>query len=167
VSSNLRALTSPSQTQNAIFRQIGNNPSGMSIRRRVIVVGLVWNDRHELLFCKMSSKRGVFPEQWGLPGGGVEPNEKIEEALRRELREEIGIEVKNIEPSFFKDGQYEKTFADGSKQQVYMIFLMFSCIAQNEKIKLNDEFSEYRWVKKEDFMTLDLNVETIDTLVRI
>ena len=139
----------------------------MTFEQRIIVVGLVWNKRDELLFCKMPSKRGVFPGQWGFPGGGIEPNEKMEEALRRELKEELGIEIQNIEPTFFKDGKYEKIFADGSKRQIYMIFLMFNCVAKTEKLKLNEEFIEYRWVRKDKWKTLDLNVESIDTLDRL
>jgi nucleoside triphosphatase len=60
----------------------------------------------------MHSNRGVFPGQWGFPGGGIEPNEKMIDALRRELKEELGIEIKEIKPAFFKDGQYEKSFTE-------------------------------------------------------
>lgn len=66
---------------------------------RTIVVGLVWNRRNELLFCKMPNNRGVFPDQWGLPGGGIESNEKMTDALIRELREELGIAIKDIKPA--------------------------------------------------------------------
>src|SRR4051812_3635422 len=34
-----------------------------------------------------------FPGHWGLFGGAVEPDESPEEALRRELSEELGIEL--------------------------------------------------------------------------
>ncbi len=139
----------------------------MSKKRRTIVVGLVWNKARELLFCKMSPERGVFPGEWGLPGGGMEANETVEVALRRELREELSIEVTDIEPAFFKDGTYEKTFEDGSKHNVYMIFLIFNCVAQGSEIQLNNEFTEYRWVKPADFDSLKMNVETIHTLSRI
>lgn len=45
-----------------------------------------------------------------------------------------------------------------------MIFLIFHCVAQSEEIKLNSEFTEYRWVSQKEVFKLDLNVETIDTL---
>ncbi|SAP96792.1 pyrimidine deoxynucleoside triphosphate (dYTP) pyrophosphohydrolase YfoO [Klebsiella pneumoniae] len=49
------------------------------MRQRTIVCPLIENEGHYLL-CKMAADRGVFPGQWALSGGGVEPGERIEEA---------------------------------------------------------------------------------------
>jgi len=38
----------------------------------------------------------------------------MNDALRRELKEELGIEIHSISPVFFKDGSYTKSFADGT-----------------------------------------------------
>ena len=138
-----------------------------TLHHRTIVVGLVWNRRGELLFCKMSPDRGVFPGQWGFPGGGIEPGDRMVEALRRELMEELGLEIEAIRPAFFKDGEYLKTYSDGSKKPVYMIFLLFHCTARSEVLHLNEEFSEYRWVAEEEVAALVLNEETVDTLARL
>ncbi len=115
----------------------------------------------------MSPERGVFPGQWGLPGGGIEPGERMVEALRREMREEIGIEIERPRPAFFKDCLHDKTFPDGSVRQVYMIFLLFHCLAVSEQLRLNDEFVEYRWVSQEEVSGLERNEETLDTLSRL
>lgn len=134
---------------------------------RTIVVGLVRNRRGDLLLCRMSPDRGVFPGQWGLPGGGIEPGETMQQALRREMREELGIGIEEIRPAFFKDGLHEKTFADGAVRSVYMVFLLFHCRAAEETLRLNDEFAEYRWVSADEAMHLDLNEQTRDTLARL
>ncbi len=45
-----------------------------------------------------SPERRWFPDVWDLPGGHVEPGEDERTALRRELREEVGVEALAIEP---------------------------------------------------------------------
>ena len=134
---------------------------------RLIVVGIVQNERDEYLICKMPRGRGVFPAQWGLPGGGIEPGEQMEAALRRELMEELAIDISDIEPLFFSDGTYKKSFANGDQRDVYMIFLIFSCRAKSTDITLSAEFSEYAWIKKVDLKSYDLNSASIVTFRRV
>ncbi|MFD0382653.1 (deoxy)nucleoside triphosphate pyrophosphohydrolase [Streptomyces stramineus] len=62
---------------------------------RVVVGGAVF-DRGRLL----AARRSAPPElagRWELPGGKVEPGESAEQALVRELREELGVEVRPLE----------------------------------------------------------------------
>ena len=46
-----------------------------------------------MLLTLRSAQRRAYPSTWALPGGHVEPGELEAEALRRELREELGIDV--------------------------------------------------------------------------
>ena len=138
-----------------------------AIERRIIVVGLIHNTRGEWLLCRMPPDRGVFPGQWGLPGGGIEPGEEAEAALRRELREEVGLEVSQVEPLFFTDGIYTKRFSDGTQRPIYMIFLVYRCLAVSEMVTLNPEFEEYVWVPQDSLGGYDLNLETIKTFTRL
>lgn len=135
------------------------------MRQRTIVCPLIQNDGCYLL-CKMADDRGVFPGQWALSGGGVEPGERIEEALRREVREELGeqLVLSDITPWTFSDDVRTKTYADGSQEEIYMIYLIFNCVAANREVKINEEFQAFAWVKAEDLGSYDLNIATRKTL---
>ena len=135
------------------------------MRQRTIVCPLIQNEGAFLL-CKMADDRGVFPGQWALSGGGVEQGEQIEEALRREITEELGdkLRLRAITPWTFRDDIHIKTYADGSKEQIYMIYLIFDCISDNREVCINEEFQDFAWVRPEDLHHYDLNEATRKTL---
>ncbi|MGC6389095.1 nucleoside triphosphatase NudI [Ewingella sp. S1.OA.A_B6] len=135
------------------------------MRQRIIVCPLI-EYQGTYLLCKMAAHKGVFPGQWALSGGGVENGENIEEALRREIREELGetLELERIEPWTFRDDVRVKTYEDGSKEEIYMIYLLFNCWAKNDHIVISDEFESYAWVHPDEFASYDLNEATKITL---
>jgi nucleoside triphosphatase len=134
---------------------------------RLVVVPVVRDRAGRVLLCRMAPDRGVFPGRWALPGGGVEAGETVLEALRREVREELGAEVAEARPAFFKDGAFEKTLADGSRRTVYMVFLVYECRLAPGEVRLNEEFAESAWASAETLAALDLDPLTRDTLHRI
>lgn len=137
----------------------------MPARTRLIVVAVLTDDEGRVLLCRMAPDHGVFPGQWALPGGGVEPGERIETALRREVREELGIELRSATPLLFKDDVLEKTFEGGSRELLHMVFLVYSCRPASVALVLNEEFSEFVWTSGADLAALELGPLTRDTLV--
>ena len=62
-----------------------------------VAVGvLIAPDGRFLLTSRPAGK--VYAGHWEFPGGKVEPGESVEEALRRELHEELGITIGHAEP---------------------------------------------------------------------
>jgi nucleoside triphosphatase len=114
----------------------------------------------------MAATRGIFPGQWALPGGGVEAGERIEDALRRETREELGVELASVRPLLFKDAELDKTLRDGTRRRLHMVFLVYQCTLALLNLSLNDEFSEASWFSTTDLAQLSLNALTRDTLAR-
>lgn len=131
------------------------------MRQRVIVCPVIQNEG-EYLLCKMAADRGVFPGQWALSGGGMEPGESMETALRREIREELGEELRitEIKPWAFRDDTRIKTYPDGTTEEIYMIYLIFDCISANRNITFNEEFQAIAWVSPESLKEMDLNEAT-------
>jgi nucleoside triphosphatase len=126
--------------------------------RRIICAAVIQNSEGEYLLCKAHPEYGVFPNQWAFPGGGMEDYETLEEAVRREVREEVGLELESFQPLEFADDFRVKKLRDGTTADVYMIYLLFSAVAKDpENIQLNDEFVEYKWVRAEKVLNYDLN----------
>lgn len=133
------------------------------MKKRIIVVPIIQNLEGQYLICKMPPNRGVYPGQWALPGGGIEPQEQMYEALNREIKEELGINIIKATPWTFCDDIRTKIYPDASQEQVYMIYLTFDCITNETNIILNDEFEEYRWVYPDELKRFDLNAATKKT----
>ncbi len=88
--------------------------------------------------------------------------ETMEQALRREVREELGdaLDIIDVKPWAFRDDIRVKTYAEGTTEEIYMIYLIFDCISANRDVTFNDEFQEIAWVYPESLRELDLNEAT-------
>jgi 8-oxo-dGTP diphosphatase len=75
------------------------------------------NDKGEFLLALRDNKPGIpFPDHWDLIGGHVEEGETPEEALVREVKEELDIDLK--EYTFFK--KYECLTGDAYENIKYI-----------------------------------------------
>lgn len=70
-----------------------------------MVVGLLFDSASNILIAERSAER-YAPGLWEFPGGKIEPNESIEQALIREFKEEVGIDVQCAQPWFSLTHRY-------------------------------------------------------------
>lgn len=87
---------------------------------------------------------------WGLPGGNAEPGEDIATTIRREVREETGLEIEGLTPfGFASDPATEMiTFPNGHPCQ-YFVLLFAARAADDRTPVLSAESLELRWFRQD------------------
>src|SRR5258706_15931809 len=77
-----------------------------SARARIeVVAAVIFNERGEFLLAQRPPGK-VYAGYWEFPGGKVEPGEDAITALKRELHEELGIDVTVAYPWLTRDFDY-------------------------------------------------------------
>ena len=69
-------------------------PRKLSLERIEVVVAVIEKDGRILLQERPAG--GLLAGLWEFPGGKVEPGEGLAAALRREIREELGVDITNV-----------------------------------------------------------------------
>ena len=86
----------------------------------------------------------VFSGYWDVPGGKLESEDTLFEAIEREIKEESGLELKKI-LLMMSTSKFTGSMGDHP-----IIFRnIYLCLAEGE-VKLSNEHSEYLWVESED-----------------
>ena len=117
------------------------------------VGALVVNSKGEVLI--------VRSEKWGdkytVPGGHIELGERAEDAIRREVKEETGLDSEPVELLIVQQAIYPKDY----HKHEHFIFMDYICKAKTEEVKLDGrELQQYVWVNPEEALKLDLEQYT-------
>lgn len=142
--------------------------------KRDIVGAFIFSKDHKILLGQ-SGKGGVYQKQWVVPGGGIKPGETHEQAVIREIQEEVGIDVSHAEISRLPNvssGTSEKTLRDTNETvNVEMTFYDFvfrlDLNASDIKLTLEDDLEIARWFSKEELSEVEVGSATMHVLETI
>ena len=95
-------------------------------------------DKNKLFILKRQPKEAHLPNIWEIPGGRLHPGEDPFEGLKRETKEETGVDVEILHPLTVR----HFTRQDG--QVITMI--IFLCRPLSTSIKLSKEHTAYDWI---------------------
>lgn len=71
--------------------RLPTRPAGRPVPSHTVVVAVIW--RNGRILIDKRKPEGLLGGLWEFPGGKVRPGESLEAALRREIREELDIEI--------------------------------------------------------------------------
>ena len=127
--------------------------------KRTIVSALIFSKDGKLLMGKKNPvKGGVYPDCWHLPGGGIDEGETLEQALKREIKEEVGLDISSYNPVLIPEkgtGVAEKTLDTGEKVLCRMEFNIFRVdisdkLAGEIELHPSDDLVEIRWFSQDE-----------------
>lgn len=76
-----------------------------------VVAAIIENENAEIL-CALRSKEMSMPKLWEFPGGKVEENESIDDAIVREIKEELNCHIEFISEFHENTHEYEKVIVN-------------------------------------------------------
>jgi 8-oxo-dGTP diphosphatase len=125
----------------AIWRRMPSTVRRWTVRlshpRFAVTAGAVVTDgRGRVLLLKHRFRPG---SGWGMPGGFMEHGEQPGEAVQRELREEIGLEVENL-----------KLLTTRAFRTVKQVEIVFTCQAVGDPDQLSFEIQKAAWFLPDD-----------------
>lgn len=120
------------------------------------VGALIFNPQGKIFLMRSPKWRNRYV----IPGGHVELGEKVEEALKREVKEETGLDVYDIKFLNFQNVVFDKLFW----KKRHFIFLDFACKTKTVDVVLNVEGSAYDWFPLKEALRLPLEPYTRKTM---
>lgn len=102
----------------------------------------------KFLVVKRSRNEIAYPRKWAFPGGKLEKGQTILETLKREVKEEVGLEIENYK-KFLDD--YTFIRPDGHN----VVGLCFLVIAKSEDVKISKDFDDFKWITPKELSKLD------------
>ncbi|MTI47913.1 MAG: NUDIX domain-containing protein [Firmicutes bacterium] len=123
------------------------------------VGAVIFNPDNKILLCKSHK----WNNEYVIPGGHIELGEKMEDALKREILEETGLEIYDIELISLK----ESVFSDTFHEEKHFIFIDYRCKTNSYEVTLNDEAQEFEWVDLNDIENYKLGGFTEPLLMKI
>ncbi len=139
--------------RNQMNLQPQTEPAELALVPVSTVGALISNEAGEVLMIRTHK----WSDLWGIPGGKIKWGETAISALQREIKEETGLDVTDVEFALVQDCIHSKEFY----RDAHFILLNYTCCCAGDiRVTLNHEAQEYRWVSPEEALRMPVNQPT-------
>lgn len=112
---------------------------------------IIQNSKGEILLGKRDEKSLYYPSMWGLPGGMIEYGERITYAIRREILEELGVEIE-----ITKVAKTIQENLPNDKCKIHTIDITHYAKIIKGEPQAKDETSEVKWFSPKEIKEIEL-----------
>ena len=123
-----------------------------------VAVGAVIFDENKILLVKRSNPPAKG--KWAVPGGKVMAGENLQYALKREILEETGFNIKVGEIAHV----FDVIERDDSQIQFHYVIIDYLCEITGGTLVSGDDALEARWCTANDISTMDVSKHTVNLL---
>jgi phosphoglycolate phosphatase-like HAD superfamily hydrolase/ADP-ribose pyrophosphatase YjhB (NUDIX family) len=136
------------------WQRRGHAAEADGISRPICTVGALIFDADNRVLMIRTQK---WSNLWGIPGGKIKFGEPSAEALRREIKEETGLEIERPKFVMAQDCIHSTEFY----RDAHFVLLNYTCHERGDAaVQLNEEAQEYRWVTPAQALEMALNQPT-------
>lgn len=128
---------------------------------RYIAAALIQNG-DSYLFIKQNKEGGAYPDSLHLPGGGIDEGENPEEAIRREIQEEVGLDVGHVERIDF-----DWDVVDYKGKPTLLVFFRFLATYIGGEAVPQSDAKEILWLTKNEILKFHHNPPSLRFLKRL
>jgi|GEM_PF-247415 len=148
-----------------------NRGTNMPIVRHARVLGLILSSDGKILLGKQNPRiKNDYPDLWQLPGGDIRPDESQHEALRRNVKDELGIDIAPYLPEFVDGSGHDESErldkATGKKIVDQTIFYTYKvelpvAAASLPNVLNGGDFMQIAWSEVQGLGNYQLNPPTV------
>ena len=106
----------------------------------MVGAGALIHKGHKILLVKRKNEPNKG--RWALPGGLVELGERVEDAVRREVKEEVGL---NVKLERLLDVLDDIHYDPEGRTRYHYILVDYLAAPRAGRVRLNGESAGYRW----------------------
>lgn len=124
---------------------------------------------NKLLMVKKSKDDPKNPNKWEVPGGRMEFGEAVDEHIKREVKEEVGLDIQIGEPFAIWTWKIKKQNSAGISEEVQIVAVASVCYTDTTDIngsgQVEDDYlSDMQWVPIDEVMSYDLMPDIVPVM---
>jgi 8-oxo-dGTP diphosphatase len=127
--------------------------------KKVDVVGAVIVNEKDEILCALRSQQMSLPGFWEFPGGKIEAGETPEDALKREIEEELGVKIQVGEQIADVTHEYPNV--------IVRLITYYATIVEKDAVLRATEHEKLEWLGRDELKTLEWAPADIPTVEKI